>query len=137
MYTTSQIQELILEQTGIKTSVKKGKGSVKHTITFSPILQNGIYPEFPFEWRRKFISQFPDHGNEFSSANGTQIHICIADFKQDDPIFFKREKKAKPVSEMSVKQWGSANSQIRLDKTAARYAKKRRGPNGDKMVKYW
>lgn len=135
--TISEIQQTIFNETGIKTSVKKGVGSNKHHLVFSPMFQNGSYPEFPFEWRREFIKRFPDHGRYFSSASGSQLHIFAGDLTQDEPLKFKREKKPKSIQEMKVKQWGSKNSQMRLDKKASRYAKRRRGPNGDKTVKYW
>lgn len=135
--TTSEIQNLILAETGIKTSVKKGRGSNRYHLIFTPMFQGGAYPEFPFAWRQAFIKQFPDKGKLFSSASGTQLHICVQDITPDGPIEFKREKKPKKIQDMKVCEWGSKNSQMRLDKTAARYAKRRRGPNGDNTVKYW
>lgn len=46
----SEIQQLIFEKTGIKTSVKKLKGSMKIYTAFSPMLQGGIYPKFDFNY---------------------------------------------------------------------------------------
>ena len=56
--TKKEIQAEILEQTGIKTTVKKMSGSMKKYICFSPQLQNGIYPNLPFEWRKEYIKKF-------------------------------------------------------------------------------
>lgn len=132
----SEIQKLILDETGIKTSVKKGRGSMKGYTIFSPIFQGGEYPKFPFQWRVGFKDKFPkcDIKTMFVSEYSIDVYHGV---ELDAPLRFKKERKPKPISEQKVREWGSKNSQLRLDKAAARYAKKRRGTNGDNMVKYW
>lgn len=133
----SEIQQAIFDETGIKTSVKKGVGSTKDYTTFSPMFQGGKYPEFPFDWRQKFRSNYPETIPETVFVSGTQIKLHNT-VLTGDAIQYKKERKPKPTDPDKIsKGWGSKNSQMRLDKTAARYAKKRRGPNGDNMVKYW
>jgi hypothetical protein len=130
----SEIQTAILEQTGIKTSVKSGKGSLKMYLIFSPMFQNGIYPEFPFDWRQKFGSNYPETEPPTVFVGGTQIHLHKS-VVEGEAIQYKKECKPKPIDEMKVRQWGSKNSQIRLDKAAARHAKALR--QGRDTVRYW
>jgi hypothetical protein len=132
----SEIQQTIFAETGIKTSVKKGVGSMRGYYVFTPMFQGGVYPKFPVEWCRAFRDRFPrsDSSPMFSTVDRIEIFHGV---EVDESVKFKRESKPKTRDEMSVRTWGSENSQIRLDKTAARYAKKRRGPSGDNMVKYW
>lgn len=133
--TTAEIQNLILDQTGIKTSVKKLSGSMKQHLCFSPMFQNGSYPEYPTEWRREFVKQFkvlPGLGNY---QNSTQIHILKINIEEGEPMKFKKENKPKTIHEMNVREWGSQNSQLRLDKAAARHAKAVR--QGKDTVRYY
>lgn len=128
----SELQEIILKETGIKTSVRKYKGSMKFHYGFTSMFQNGEYPKFPIEWGRNFVKQFatiPGHGNYFT--NGNMIDILQINFTEYDPIKYQKESKPKPVDEnKTAKGWGSKNSQLRLDKAASRYAKAlRRGEN--------
>lgn len=134
--TTSEIQRTIYLETGIKTSVKNGTGSMRGYVIFSSMFQDGKYPEFPFSWRRDFQKRFPDDNKRPMFVGSNQIHIYYG-IQKDEPIKYNTERKPKPISEMKVREWGSENSQMRLDKKASRYAKKRRGPSGDRMVKYW
>jgi hypothetical protein len=120
MKNTKEIQMAILEKTGLKTSVKKGIGSHKGYFIFSPMFQNGAYPEFPFEWRQEFVKQFEQVGDKFNHACGTQILIFGIDKEE---MKFKTERKPTPIEEMKVRIWGSKNSQIRLDKASRRAAK--------------
>ncbi len=123
----SEIQIAILEQTGIKTSVKKYTGSMKHHYGFTPLFQDGKYPNYPYEWAREFIKQFatiPGYRNYF--VNGNILDILALNFTDYDPIKYQKERKPKPIEEMKVKQWGSKNSQLRLDKATERNAKKLR-----------
>lgn len=136
MQTVSEIQEIILNETGIKTSVKKGKGSVKDYITFSPMFQGGKYPEYPFEWRQQLRSKYPETIPETVFVSGTQIKLHISAIT-GEATQYKKERKPIAFEDMKVKEWGSKNSQMRLDKNAARYAKKLRGPNGDKIARYY
>lgn len=136
----SEIQTAIFEQTGLKTSFKKMNGSMRHHVKIWPIFQGGEYPKFPFEWLREFSKQFKaDLLNDcFPYASTMELNIPAVNFTEFDAIQYKKESKPKPIDEgKTMAGWGSKNSQMRLDKTANRYAKKRRGPNGDNMVKYW
>lgn len=132
----SEIQQTIFDETGIKTSVKNPSGSMRGYVTFSPMFQNGAYPDFPIEWARAFKELFPKCSVKTMFVSNSQINIYHG-VERDEPIKFKKENKPKTREEMKVREWGSANSQLRLDKAASRYGKKRRGPNGDGMVKYW
>ncbi len=125
MKTAAEIQQEILDKTGIKTSVKKGKGTSKQYLLFSPIFQNGSYPQFPFEWRQNFLKQYPDTEPQTASVCGTQISLHVS-VVSDVREVYKKERKPKSIEEMSVKTWGSKNSQLRLDKATARNAKKLR-----------
>jgi pyruvate formate-lyase activating enzyme-like uncharacterized protein len=123
----SEIQTLIFEQTGIKTSVKKMTGSMKFHYSFTPQFQGGEYPKYPYEWAKEFIKQFktvPGHGNYF--VNGNILDILSLNFTEYDPISYKKERKPKTIEQQAVKQWGSKNSQLRLDKATARNAKRLR-----------
>lgn len=123
----SEIQTVIFEQTGIKTSVKKMTGSMKYHYSFTPIFQGGEYPKYPYEWAKEFIKQFatiPGYGNYFT--NGNILDILTLNFTAYDPIKYQKERKPKTIEQMKVKQWGSANSQLRLDKATTRNAKKLR-----------
>lgn len=128
----SELQEIILKETGLKTSVKKQSGSMKFHYAFTPLFQNGEYPKYPIEWGREFKKQFktlPGLGNYFT--NGNILDILAINFTEYDPIKYPKERKPKPFTEDSpVQTWGSKNSQVRLDKAVARYAKAlRRGEN--------
>ena len=125
MQTVSEIQQLIFEQTGIKTSVKKGTGSVKDYITFSPMFQSGKYPEFSFDWRREFAAKYPETIPETVFVSGTQIKLHKTVITGDS-IKYKKERKPLPFEQMKVREWGSKNSQMRLDKATKRNAVKLR-----------
>lgn len=123
MQNISDIQQMIINETGIKTSVKKGTGSVKDYITFSPMFQDGKYPEYPFEWRQQLRTKYPETIPETIFVSGTQIklHLSVITGKATQ---YKKERKPLPFEKMKVRQWGSKNSQIRLDKATARNAVK-------------
>lgn len=117
---TREIQEMIFEEVNIKTSVKQGSGSMKGYAIFSPMFQDGKYPEFPFEFYRSMrdkLAGFEPKPNFFTSS---QFHIYGLEL---DSINYKRERKPKDRHELKARAWGSKNSQLRLDKAAARYAK--------------
>lgn len=123
MQPISEIQAIILNETGIKTSVKKGTGSVKDYTTFSPMFQGGKYPEYPFEWRRQFMAKYPETIPETVFVSGTQIKLHNS-VLSGEPVDYKKEAKPKPIDESKVmKGWGSKNSQLRLDKASRRAAK--------------
>jgi hypothetical protein len=134
--TISEIQTAILESCGIKTSVSKGSGSMKGYLRIMPIFQNGTYPSLPHDFVTQMRAKLSPFGTDDKPVFCTVSDIYVFDFIDDRQIH-KKESKGKDISEMKVKSWGSKNSQMRLDKTAARYAKKRKGLNGDNMVKYW
>lgn len=120
----SELQQIILNETGLKTSVKKQSGSMKHHYAFTPLFQGGEYPKYPIEWGREFIKQFkaiPGYGNYFT--NGNILDILALNFTDYDPIKYQKERKPKTIDEMKAKQWGSKNSQMRLDKASRRAAK--------------
>jgi hypothetical protein len=121
----SDIQTKIFNELGIKTSVKIVKsGSMKGYIYIRPIFQNGIYPNFPIEWIRELRKELDNLYQEPRPAfcNTTEISIYQI---EDDRITYKKECKPKPKdTEHISKGWGSKNSQIRLDKATARYAKR-------------
>jgi len=121
----SEIQAAIFEQTGLKTSAKKMTGSMKHHVKVWPIFQGGKYPSFSLEWARDFVKQFnPDLQNDcFPYGSTGELNIPITNFTEIDPVTYKKERKAKPIDQMNVKQWGSKNSQLRLDKASRRTAK--------------
>lgn len=124
MKSIADIQTAIFEQTGIKTSVKKGRGSTKQYFIISPMFQNNIYPQYSFEWRQKFVAAYPLTEPFTASINGTQFYIHCSFLTDTTPIKYKTERKPLLIEQMKVKQWGSKNSQLRLDKATARNAKR-------------
>lgn len=127
MKTAKEIQLYIFNNTGIKTSIKKGSGSNKGYLIISPMFQNGRYPEFPFNFRRELLKLLPDTEPNPSFAAGTQISVFgLIDEREE----FKKESKPKPMDPNKLsKGWGSKNSQMRLDKATARNAVKMRKGN--------
>jgi len=132
MKKVSEIQAAIFEQTGLKTSAKKMTGSMKRHIKIWPIFQGGIYPNFPYEWLSEFKKQFKGipETDTFPYCTVTDLNLPAALF-EFDPIKYPKESKPKPIDpDKAGKGWGSKNSQMRLDKAAARYsAAIRRGEN--------
>lgn len=122
--TAKEIQTIILNETGLKTSVKKGTGSMKGYVTIWPKFQDGKYPNIPFELTKKLKSILSDFDYEnkplFCSTSEISVYLI-----SDEKINFKNEKKPKEENGVS-NPWGSKNSQIRLDKATKRYAKKLR-----------
>lgn len=126
----SEYQEKILAETGLKTTVSKMSGSMKHHLRFMPMFQGGGYPNFPFEWAQEQSKLFKSNGHGVFCTT-SNFNIPAFNFSEYDPIKYQKERKPKPIDENTPsKEWGSKNSQIRLDKAAARYAKGlRRGEN--------
>ena len=123
--TAAEIQKRILEETGLKTSVKKySNGSMKGYIRIMPIFQNGTYPSIPFDFVQKLKADL----HSFDYANKPVFCTCsdISVYQiEDNRIEMKKERKQKPIDiDKPMKGWGSKNSQIRLDKATARNAKK-------------
>lgn len=123
--TAAEIQTKILAETGLKTSVKKySTGSMKGYVRIMPIFQNGVYPSLPFEFVQKLKIELAS----FDYANRPVFCTCsdiIVYQIEDDRIQMKKESKPKQADpNKPMKGWGSKNSQMRLDKAAARNAKK-------------
>ncbi len=133
MKTAKEIQAFILEKTGLKTSVKKGTGSMKGYLKIWPQFQNGEYPNIPFELARELLEILKEYDHEPHPVFCTISEIEVYGL-EDERMSFKRERKPKPREEQKVREWGSKNSQMRLDKKAARYAKNLR--NGTTGVRY-
>jgi len=120
--TTIEYQTYLHELTGLKISVKKCTGSEKGYFKFWPQYQNGEYPNFEHELIQSLRS---NDTSEEPNRNGFSIsEILIFGLVESDCVKFKREYKPKEISEMSVKSWGSKNSQMRLDKRSERNAKR-------------
>lgn len=126
----SEYQNKILTETGLKTSVRKGSGSMKHHLVFTPMFQGGQRPKFPIEWAREQRGLFQSNGHGVFSTPEC-LDIPAFNFSEFDPVRYKAERKPKPIdTNTPAKGWGSKNSQLRLDKAAARYGKAlRRGEN--------
>lgn len=120
----SEIQTAIFEQTGLKTGCKKLTGSMKRHISIYPIFQNGSYPNFNFEWLQEFKKQFKGipETDTYPYCSTTSLDLPAANFEYD-PIKYKKENKPKPIEQMKGREWGSKNSQMRLNKASARAAK--------------
>lgn len=130
----SEIQKLIFERTGLKTTARHNKGSMKGYITIRPMFQGGDYALFPIEFAREIKSTFKTFGDNYPICGAQDINIPIQNITEFDPIRYKKENKPKEREQMTVKGWGSKNSQLRLDKATARNAKKLK--NG-KTARYW
>lgn len=135
MTSAKEIQERIFSATGLKTSVRKGTGSMSGYICIRPIFQNGSYPSFPFEFTQSIKSDLSnfDYANFplFSSTSEISVYGI-----SDEKTKYKNERKPKLVDESKVsKGWGSKNSQLRLDKASMRNAKKMR--SGKNVARYY
>jgi len=121
--TAKEIQTIIFEETGLKTSVKKGTGSMKGYVTIWPIYQNESYPTIPIETvnnLKEKLSEF-DYANKPLFCSTSQIDVYgISDERNQ----YKKESKPQTKENTKSKTWGSKNSQIRLDKASKRYAKR-------------
>ena len=73
--TVTEIQAVILAETGFKTTVKKGSGSMLGYTCFS--VNKNL--KFDFNWRREFIERFPkcDVNPSFCSEISIQIYHGI------------------------------------------------------------
>ena len=120
----SEIQTLIFERTGLKTTARHNKGSMKGYITIRPMFQGGEYAQFPIEFAREIKSKFKTFGDNYPICGTQDINIPIQNITEFDPIRYKKENKPKPIEETKQRSWGSKNSQLRLDKATARNAVK-------------
>lgn len=123
--TASEIQNRILTETGLKTSVKKhSTGSLKGYIRIMPIFQNGTYPSLPFEFVQKLKIELASYDYANKPIFCTCSDISVYEI-EDDRIQMKKENKPKQQDQNKImKGWGSKNSQMRLDKVTSRNAKK-------------
>lgn len=120
----SEIQTIIFERTGLKTTARHNKGSMKGYITIRPMFQGGEYAQLPIEFAREIKSMFKAFGDNPPMCGTQDINIPIQNITEFDPIRYKKENKPKPIEEMKQRTWGSKNSQLRLDKATARNAVK-------------
>jgi len=134
--TASEIQNKILTETGLKTSVKKySSGSMKGYVRIMPIYQNGSYPSIPFEFVQKLKAELSSFDYDNKPVFCTCSDISVYGL-EDDRIQMKKERKPKEIDpNKPQKGWGSKNSQLRLDKATARYAKLLRKDNN--RAKYY
>jgi len=124
METAKEIQSKIFETTGLKTSVRKGTGSMKGYICIRPIFQNNSYPSFPHDFIQLLKAELSkyDYSNFPLFCSISEISVYGI---SDEKTRFKNESKPKVVDENKTsKGWGSKNSQLRLDKASKRYAKR-------------
>lgn len=122
--TVKELQQQIFTDTGLKTTVSKCKGSMKGYIRVMPMFQGGKYPNFPHDYLPKIKAEFKDYDSHEKPLFVTVSEVHIYGIDSEDTGKYKRERKPKQIDENSnSKQWGSKNSQMRLDKAAARYAK--------------
>lgn len=130
--TTKEFQQMLHDKTGLKISVKKGAGSMKGYFMFWPQFQGGEYPMFNHEQIKEIGINFKGTEEKPNFFTTSEVYIYGLEFEQN--ITFKKESKPKDISQMTVKQWGSKNSQIRLDKAIKRNAKRMQNGN---TAKYW
>ena len=131
--TVKEIQDFIFNRSGLKTSVKKGTGSMKGYLIIWPMFQNELYPSIPFDIVQELkekLSKF-DYANYPVFCSTSEISIYNI---EDNRVKFKTENKPKNIENMKVKQWGSKNSQMRLDKATAKHAKNSKKGN---TVRYY
>jgi hypothetical protein len=119
--TAKEIQKYILEKSGIKTSVKKGKGSMKGYTIIWPQFQNGKYPNIPFDLAKEIKYKLSSYDTITKPVFCSTNDISVFSLGNEEKIIFKKEKKPKETNTIS-KGWGSKNSQLRLDKAARRYS---------------
>lgn len=123
MKTAKEIQLFILETSGIKTSTRKGTGSMKGYFIIWPIYQNNAYPNIPIA----VVQQLKEQLKEYDFSEKPLLCTC-SDISVygliDEREAMKKERKQTQVSDKPTKGWGSKNSQLRLDKATARNAKK-------------
>ena len=129
---TADVQQIIFNESGLKTSAKQGTGSMKGYVIITPLFQNGEYPNIPYEALTLLRGQFPgEYPKENFFTRGS-----VAIYKSDgNPVIYKKERKPKHLNTDGNNGWGSKNSQLRLDKAASRYAKRVR--RGDNTVRYY
>jgi hypothetical protein len=126
--TTREMQDIIVEATGLKVSVRKGTGSLKGYYKFWPQFQNDCYPDFPIDIARKFQEQYP--GQEPKPNFFTRSDFCVYGLEPSEVKRFKREIKPKGIEDMKVRTWGSKYSQLRLDQRTRRNVKRLKDGNG-------
>lgn len=121
--TAAEIQKIILDETGIKTSVRKLKGSMNGYVRIMPIYQNNTYPSLPLELVQRLAIELAAYNYEEKPLFCGRSDISIYGIDSES-TYMKREAKQKEPAQ--AKGWGSKNSQIRLDKAVRRNAVKLR-----------
>lgn len=129
MKTTAEIQIYIFDKTGLKTGVRNGKGSMKGYFNIYPIFQNGSYPNIPHNTIAELKEMLPDFEPTPTFCTISEISIHESKGIINERVTYKKENKPKEIGKMNVKGWGSKNSQMRLDKAAARNAVKMKKGN--------
>jgi hypothetical protein len=123
--TTAEIQQLIYNETGIKTSAKKLTGSMKNYIRISPMFQNGKYPTFPFGFTQEMQAQ---HAGQEPNPNFFSIDgFSIYGLTTENTVQYKKECKPKEIEELNAPTW--KGQQWRLDKKCQRFAKRAKQGN--------
>jgi hypothetical protein len=122
--TAAQIQEIILTEAGLKTSVKVYKsGSMNGYVRIMPIFQDGRYPSLPIALVQKLKTLLSDFDYSNKPLYCSCSDVCVYQIV-DDRLQMKKESKPKEIDENKIsKGWGSKNSQMRLDKASKRAAK--------------
>lgn len=95
MNTVAKIQVLILNETGIKTSVSHLTGSMKGYIRFSPINKEmGIRPQFSDEQVNTLTEKIP-HKRKFISWFTIEIHS--SQLTDTEPIIYPQKRLKKQI----------------------------------------
>lgn len=81
--TKSEIQALILKETGIKTSVRQLTGSMKNHTRFLSKSTNGVCIKFDHTWRTNFLKQFSKIPGHMNYHDDYSLNILNVNF--DDP----------------------------------------------------
>jgi hypothetical protein len=118
----------------LKTSVRKGTGSMSGYVCIRAIFQNGSYPSFPHEFVQRLKIELQNFNYEnkplFSSISEISVYGI-----SDEKTQYKKERKPKPADDSKpMKGWGSKNSQMRLDKATRRNAKRLKAGT---TARYW
>ena len=123
--TTGEIQLKVFEMSGLKTSVRKGTGSMKGYFIVSPNFQGGEYPKIPRECWESMAKDLKEYDNPPNDLLCGYSNISVYGIVDSGRINYKREKRNHIVDDgKPIKGWGSKNSQIRLDKASARNGKR-------------
>jgi len=132
--TIKDVQNFIFEKSGLKTSVKNGTGSMKGYSIIWPMFQSGTYPSINYKIKEALsvlLIEFNTNEHPLFCSNS---EVCIYGIC-GDVTKFKKEHKPKSIEQMNVREWGSKNSQMRLNKAAERHTKALY--SGKNVVRYY